>query len=321
MAFGSVWLCAAGPATGPALTQPGWHGTLSRRSGNPANRSMQIKKAIITAAGKNQRTLPLQTLVDRDGQPKSALAIIIEEVLKAGVEDIGVVVCPGDAAAYRAAAGGYANRLTFMEQPAPLGYGHAVWCAHAFTGPEPFLLLVGDHLYLSDGAKGCAQQLVEAAVAEACAVSAVQATHESKLPYYGAVGGQLVAGRKGLYHISQVIEKPTPTEAEQKLIVPGLRAGHYLCFFGMHVLTPAVMEVLGEDVAAAGPNGGVHLSPALARLAVRERYLACELQGRRFDSGVKYGLLTAQLALALAGHDRDEVLANLVDLLARTPAR
>src|SRR5487761_2365146 len=107
---------------------------------------MEIKKAIITAAGKNQRTLPLQTLVDRDGQPKSALTIIIEEVLKAGVEDIGVVVCPGDEAAYRAAAGGYASRLTFVEQPAPLGYGHAVWCAHTFTGPDPFLMLVGDHL-------------------------------------------------------------------------------------------------------------------------------------------------------------------------------
>lgn len=282
---------------------------------------MDIKKAIITAAGKHQRTLPLQTLADRDGQPKSALTILIEEVLKAGVAEICVVVCPGDEPAYRAAAGALGSRLTFVEQPAPLGYGHAVWCAHAFTGGQPFLLLVGDHLYLSHGAKGCAQQLVETAAAEACAASAVQATHESKLPYYGAVGGQLVANRTGLYEISQVIEKPTPTEAEQKLIVPGLRAGHYLCFFGMHVLTPAVMEMLGADVAAAGAEGGVHLSAALTKLAARERYLACELQGRRFDIGVKYGLLTAQLALALAGGDRDEVLASLVELLAKTPAR
>lgn len=278
---------------------------------------MEIRKAIITAAGQSQRTLPLQTVVDRDGKSKSALTILIEEVLQAGVEEIGLVVSPGDESAFRAAAGSHANRLTFLTQPAPLGYGHAVWCARTFTGRDPFLLLVGDHLYLSLGAKNCSQQLVEIAAAEACAVSAVQATHESKLPYYGAIGGQLVGNRSGLYEVAQVIEKPTPTEAEQKLIVPGLRAGHYLCFFGMHVLTPAVMELLGEAVEAAGARGGVHLSPALAKLAARERYLAAELRGRRYDIGVKYGLLTAQLALALSGQDRDEVLVGLVELLAR----
>ena len=88
-------------------------------------------------------------------------------------------------------------------------------------------------------------------------------THESKLPFYGAVGGHLVASRKGIYEVLQVLEKPTPTEAEQKLIVPGLRAGHYLCFFGMHVLTPAVMELLGED-AGSRTAKSFHLSAALA---------------------------------------------------------
>ncbi len=277
---------------------------------------MDIKKAIVTAAGKTQRTLPLQSLVDRDGSSKTALQIIIEEILQAGIDEICVVVCPGDQAAYKAAAGLHAKRLHFIEQTAPLGYGHAVHCGREFTGNAPFLLLVGDHLYLSGTQKRCAQQLVETAAAENCSVSAVQATHESKLPFYGAIGGRLVAGRKGLFEISEVVEKPTPTEAEQTLIVPGLRSGHYLCFFGMHVLTPAVMEMLAEDVARAGAKGGVHLSNALAKLAARERYLACELQGRRHDIGAKYGLLTAQLALALDGQDRDEVLTGLVELLA-----
>src|SRR5208283_944451 len=100
--------------------------------------------------------------------------------------------------------------------------------------------------------------------------------------------------------------KPTPTLAEQRLIVPGLRAGHYLCFFGMHVLTPTVMDLLAEDLAAGQTAS---LSQTLARLANRERYLACELQGRRFDIGLKYGLLTAQLALALSSPARAEALA------------
>ena len=277
---------------------------------------MEIKKAIITAAGKTQRTLPLQSLVDRDGVTKTALQVIIEEILQAGVEEIGIVVCPGDQAAFTAAAGAHARRLQFIEQTAPLGYGHAVGCARDFAGQTSFLLLVGDHLYLSGGPRRCAQQLVEIAAAENCSVSAVQATHESKLPFYGAVGGRLMAGRQGIFEISEVIEKPTPTEAEQRLIVPGLRAGHYLCFFGMHVLTPAVMDLLAEESARADRKGGVHLSTTLAKLAARERYLACTLQGRRYDIGIKYGLLAAQLALALDGQDRDEVLSGLVELLA-----
>jgi UTP--glucose-1-phosphate uridylyltransferase len=175
---------------------------------------------------------------------------------------------------------------------------------------------VGDHLYLSHGAKSCVQQLMEVAAAEACAVSAVQATHEGKLPYYGTVGGRLVSPKQRLYEVEDVVEKPTPTEAEQRLIVPGLRAGHYLCFFGMHVLTPTVMAVLGELLNNPTQGARVHLSAALARVANSERYLACELNGRRFDIGVKYGLLIAQLALALAGRDRDEVLSGLVELLA-----
>jgi UTP--glucose-1-phosphate uridylyltransferase len=79
------------------------------------------------------------------------------------------------------------------------------------------------------------------------------------------------------------------------------------------------MELLAEDVARAG-QGGTHLTTALAKLAKRERYLACELEARRYDIGVKYGLLTAQLALALDGQDRDEVLSGLVELLARRGA-
>jgi UTP--glucose-1-phosphate uridylyltransferase len=276
---------------------------------------MKITKAIIPAAGRQQRTLPLQTLVDRDGVQKSVLQIIVEEALQAGVEQICVVVCPGDETAFAEAAGDHAGRLKFVHQAEALGYGHAVYCARDFAGNEPFLHLVGDHLYVSRGAKGCAQQLVEVAQAEACAVSAVQPSRESLLPYYGTVGGRRVPGRQDLYLIEDVIEKPTPTEAEQRLIVPGLRAGHYLCFFGMHVLTPAVMETLERRVAAAGGQGGVDLSGALAELATRERYLALEAQGWRYDVGVRYGLLTAQLALALSGKDRDAVLSQLLELL------
>ena len=277
---------------------------------------MKVTKAVITAAGKNQRTLPLQTLVDRDGVSKSALLILAEEITAAGIEEIAVIVCPGDETAYTAAASQLAGRMRFIPQSESLGYGHAVHCASAFTGNDPFLLTVGDHLYTSRTEKSCTAQLLETAEAGKCSVSAVQATHESKLPFYGSIGGRRVQGSDRLYEVETVIEKPTPTEAEQKLVVPGLRAGNYLCFFGMHVLTPSVMETLGRQMK----DGRADLSAALAETARRERYLAHELQGRRHDIDLHYGLLATQLALGLAGKDRDEVLSLLVELLAQSQA-
>lgn len=276
---------------------------------------MRVTRAVITAAGRSQRTLPLQRMVDRDGAPKSVLGIVVEEALRAGVDEICVVICPGDAAAFAAAAGEHAGRLRFVEQAEPGGYGHALVCARAVVGDAPFLHLVGDHLWRSRGERGCAEQLVAVAQAEACAVSAVQPSRESQLPAYGAVGGRLLPGRQDLYLVETVREKPTPTEAEQRLAVPGLRAGHYLCFFGMHVLTPGVLEILERRLRDAADPTAITLSDALDELAGHERLLALSNLGTRYDVGHKYGLLTAQLALALGGVDRDEVLVALVELL------
>ena len=276
---------------------------------------MQISRAVVTAAGPDQRRLPLHRFVDQDGSEKLALQIIIEEILAAGIERICIVVRPGDSAAYAEAASEHAGILEFVEQPEPRGYGEALVRAADFVGDEPFLHLVSDHLYLSGESRRCAQQLVETARIADAAISAVQPTRESMLSYYGTVGGRLVAGEKDLYEIEDVLEKPTPTEAEQRLIVPGLRASHYLCLFGMHVLTPTVMEILGRHVAASGGEP-VTLSPALDELAGSQRYLAKILNGVRYNIGLKYGTLFAQLALSLSGDDREEILAKLVELLA-----
>lgn len=277
---------------------------------------MKIRKAVITAAGRSQRGLPLQTLVDRDGVQKSALRIILQEAISSGVEEVCAVITPGDQKLYAEAAGELAGRLQFVEQKDALGYGHALHCANAFVASDPFLHLVSDHLYLSRSGNRCAQQLVAVAESHNCSVSAVQPTRENMLSYYGTIGGRRVAGQNTLYEVEQVVEKPTPTEAEQTLLVPGLRAGYYLCFFGMHVLTPAVMDLLGGSLARIKPGERLALSPALAELARKERYLALEVQGSRYNIGVKYGLLTGQLALALDGNDREEILAQLVELLA-----
>lgn len=276
---------------------------------------MKITKAVITAAGKDQHHLPLQTLIDRDGKEKSVLQILVEETLSSGIEEICVVVQPGDESAYSEITGDHAGRLNFVAQEQPLGYGHAIYCAKDFTQNDPFLHLVGDHLYVSRHQKSCSQQLIEVAEAESCAISAVQATRENLLSYFGTIGASRVQGMQDLYRIESVVEKPTPTDAEQRLIIPGLRAGYYLCFFGMHVLTATIMEILGQLIEETDPTQKVTLSAALNELAKREQYLALGKSDLRYDIGVKYGLLMAQVALALNGSDRDEVLTKLLELL------
>jgi UTP--glucose-1-phosphate uridylyltransferase len=269
---------------------------------------LRIKKAVITAAGPNQRALPLQTLIDRDGQEKPVLCILIEQSLAANVEEICVVVCPGDEARYADAAGRHASAVRFVLQPEPAGYGNAILCARPFTGDDAFLHMVGDHLYVSAGTEPSTHRLVALAEAAECSISGVQSTRENLLPRFGTVAGRRVEGRSDLYRIDTVIEKPTPTEAEQRLMVPGIRAGYYLCFFGIHVLTPAVMDILEK--------GAPTLSAALAELSRHEQYLALEDEGRRYDLGAPYGLLVAQLALALNGQDRAQVLSQMLELLA-----
>jgi UTP--glucose-1-phosphate uridylyltransferase len=275
---------------------------------------MKINKAVITCAGPDQRTLPLQRLINRDGKEKSVLEILIEEVLNSGIEKIGCVIFPGDEKNYRDVIGEYARHVLFISQKEALGYGHAIYTASDFVGNEPFLHLVGDHLYVSKNELSCAAHLVSVAEKEACSISAVSAIRESNMPNYGVIGGKRVKATSDLYKIDNVVEKPTPTEAEQRLFVPGLRSGHYLCFFGMHVLTPSIFNILENNLKNLPKGNKLNLSQSLNELARHERYLALEKRDWRYDVGTKYGLLKAQIALALSGKDRDQVLSELLEL-------
>src|SRR4051812_31867683 len=171
-------------------------------------------------------------LVDRDGLTKPVLQIIAEEALESGIEEICVVSAPGDEAVYRRHFRLYAEnlrsahrgaewaeeqarrldemeqRLRFAVQPEPEGYGHAVWCARPLVGDDPFLLLLGDHLYVSSRPERCARQLLGLAAAEECAVSAVQATREHLIHHYGTLTGKRLPQRPDVYSIDEIIEKP-----------------------------------------------------------------------------------------------------------------
>jgi len=280
---------------------------------------MQVRKAVITAAAPNQNQLPTQQLVNRDGQDKTALQLIVEECLSAGVETIGVVIRPGDQPAFEKAAGSLAGSLHFAFQDQPRGYADAILQAESFVGDAPFLHLVGDHLYLSGTEDSCACQLIQVAGEFDCSVSAVQATHETKLPYFGIVSGTHVPGADGVYEVARVAEKPTPTFAEQELVTAGLRSGRYLGFFGMHVLTADIFDALRgviDEPSIRRPT----LSDALDDFRTQHKYMAFEVDGTRYHLGIPYGLLIAQLAIGLSGKDRDHILTELVELLAQRTA-
>ncbi len=311
---------------------------------------MKIRKAVITAAGRGVRLYPatdtvqkgMLPLVDRDGLAKPTIQIIAEEALDSGIEEICVVCAPGDEVQYRQQfkrlrknlLEAYAEvewaqdqaeridnldkRISFVQQEEALGYGHAVYCAQSFVGDEPFLLLLGDHVYLSNTAgMRCAEQVIRVAQEEECAVAAVHATREHLIGHYGTLCGKREHDRPGTYQIEKILEKPSLSLAELELLTPGLRTGFYLCFFGMHVLSPTIFEILGRTLANEDrTEKAVQLTPALDELARHEKYLALEVQGTRYDTGAKLGLLQAQIALAMAGTDREELLTTIAGQLA-----
>jgi len=308
---------------------------------------MRIKKAVITAAARGERLYPVADtiqkamlpVVDIDGLHKPVIQIIIEEAFASGIEEICIVCAPGDGKRYIDAFASLRDnlvksfksvdwakeeaekidqllsRIQFAEQQEARGYGHAVYCAKEFVNNEPFLLLLGDYLYVSYlNQKRCAAQLIDLATKEACSVSAVNPTIEHQIHRYGTLTGKHLPNSEGVYQIEKLIEKPSLSTAELELQTPGLRAGYYLCFFGIHVFTPLVFELLEKETKKEDAN--ILLTPVLQNLAVTEKYLALEVKGKRYDLSRKNGLLRAQIALGLAGDAHDETLTTIVELLA-----
>lgn len=273
-------------------------------------------KAIITSAGVYHRHLPVQTLTGREGYPVTTLFSQIQELVEAGIQEIGMVVSQGTESLYREAAGEHVDKLSFIVQRERLGYGHAVSLTRDFVGNDDFILMVGDHIFVSqDPNKNCVTQVIEPYLQENCPVSAVQSTHESQIGFFGTIGGEFFDANRSLYRVNQVIEKPTPTEAEEHLWMPGMRSGYYLCFFGIHLLTPRIFDYLNP---IENTDKFIGFSEALQAYGREGQYLAVELKGKRYDLENRHGLLFAQLALALDSKHREEVLTGLIELLATT---
>jgi UTP--glucose-1-phosphate uridylyltransferase len=234
----------------------------------------------------------------------------------AGISEVAVIHHPDDGDLYLGAAGPYKQRLTMIGQDNPRGFGDAVLRARDFVSGDPFVLLVCDHVFLSTHQKlSCVAQLVKLYDRLQCPISAVQSTHESQVTSFGVVSGEPVSQLPGVYKVWQVREKPTPTEAELHMRVPGNRSGYYLGFFGIHLLDQEIFSMLE---ALEDENSMLGLSPALDALARQGHLHAAILEGRRFDLEAQYGLLQAELAMALSGSNRETILSHLVRVLAES---
>ena len=172
--------------------------------------------------------------------------------------------------------------LISLRQKNPMGLGHAVLCAEPAIGNEPFAILLGDDLMNS--AVPCTRQLIDIYERENASVVGVMEVPAQEVSKYGIVGGKMLNPK--LMHVTALVEKPQPAAAPSRLAIPG-----------RYVLSPAIFDCLRET--KPGKGGEIQLTDGLQLLAQREKLLAFQYEGTRYDSGDRLGFIDATLAFAL----------------------
>ena len=294
---------------------------LQRDLGMPALKmtitpQQKVRKAVIPAAGFGTRLFPatkatkkeLFPVIDRDGIAKPAILIIVEEALDAGIEEVLIIVQKNDLDDFHslfreqisienynklsAQFQEYSRRLleigrrvTFVEQTAQEGFGHAVYCAREAIGDEPFLLMLGDHIYRSGREASCARQLLEAYQRHGQSLVGLRRTPESEIGSFGTVTGVWLEN-ESLLNLSEFAEKPTPDYARTNLRVPGLPEGEYLTLFGQYIIKPKLFDYLQENIQNnVREHGEFQLTSALDRLRQEDGFMGLVIDGTRFDIG------------------------------------
>jgi UTP--glucose-1-phosphate uridylyltransferase len=176
--------------------------------------------------------------------------------------------------------------IVTVRQQEPMGLGHAIWCARAFVGDDPFAILLPDDLVLSE--TPCTQQLAEAYYQTGGCVVAVTEVPRDQTNRYGILDIGADDGR--LVEVKGLVEKPKPEDAPSNLSI-----------IGRYVLRPEVMQYLG--MLERGAGGEVQLTDAMAKLIGQVPFHGLRYEGRRFDCGDKIGFLEAQIAFALKRPD------------------
>ncbi len=297
-----------------------------------------IQKAIIPIAGYGTRLFPatkavpkaLFPIIAADGIAKPVIQLIIEEALSAGVEEVCIVAQPQQvdpitdyfsgtvadailekvelaAQAYRLAEIG--QRLHFAIQEKPEGFGHAIYCAKDFAAGEPVMILLGDHLYISESETSCAKQLMDVYSQVKQSVTSLDLCHENELSLNGIVHGSPSAESARLFTLAQISEKPTVEFAQKHLRVEGIPEAQYLCNFGIDLLTPLLFDILDYNYRhRIVTHGEIQLRDAMAEMIKQEGMSGYRVAGQRYDTGNPQELLRTVNAFGLQGPYRDVLL-------------
>ncbi len=273
----------------------------------------KLRKAVLPVAGLGTRFLPATKAMAKEMLPvvdKPLIQYAIEEARAAGIEQFCLVSGRGKTAlidhfdvAYELEANlrerGKTDMLDLLDamkvppgsiatvrQQVPLGLGHAIWCARAFIGNDPFAILLPDDLVLSE--TPCLKQLADAYAQTGGNVVAVTEVPREQTNKYGILDIGADDGR--LVEVRGLVEKPKPADAPSNLSV-----------IGRYVLLPEVIEHLSRMERGAGNE--VQLTDAMARMIGHTPFHGLRYEGRRFDCGDKIGFLEAQIAFALKRPD------------------
>jgi UTP--glucose-1-phosphate uridylyltransferase len=286
---------------------------------------MKVKKAVIPAAGLGTRFLP-----STKAQPKEMLNIfdkpsiqyIVEEAVEAGIEDILIILGRNKKSIEDHFDKSYEledklkskpkkellegvekisnlGNIHYIRQKEPLGLGHAIYCAKAFVGNEPFAVMLGDDIVKSK--KPCIKQLIEKYEEYNSTIIGVQEVEKSEVDKYGIIKGEKINER--LYKVEDLVEKPKVKEAPSNIAI-----------LGRYVISPEIFPILQHTKPGAGNE--IQLTDGLKELARRRNVYSYVFEGKRYDVGNKLGFLEATVEFALddkeLGSTFKKYLKNLI---------
>lgn len=289
---------------------------------------MKVRKAIIPAAGLGTRLLPNTKSIPKEMLPlvdKPVIQYIVEEAVSAGIEEILIITNRGKSPIedYFDYAPDLEDRLIrdgkkdeadtvravadmadvfFLRQKETKGLGHAIWRAKTFVGNEPFAILLGDDIMLSE--KPVLKQLVEAAEEHSCSAIAVREVPDELIVKYSSVKLEEQLSER-VFRIGDMNEKPTLEEKFSNYAI-----------LGRYVLTPAIFDILAHT--APGRNNEIQLTDGMKELCRMEPMCAVDFEGRRYDTGNLKGYLEAIIDFALKNDEAGDWLRDFIKEKAKT---
>lgn len=290
---------------------------------------MKIRKAIIPAAGLGTRFLPATKAQPKEMLPivdKPTIQYIVEEAVASGIEEIIIIIGRGKRSIEDHFDKSYEledtllkkNKLDLLEevqrisnlvnivyvrQKEAKGLGHAILCAKSVIGEEPFAVLLGDDIVMSE--IPCMKQIIDVFEYYNSSVVAVQHVQDHEVSRYGIIKPKGNLNEANLFHIDSLVEKPKKEDAPSNYAI-----------MGRYVLTPQIFEILARIPYGAGDE--LQLTDAINELNKHQAVLAFKFDGRRYDIGDKIGFVKATIDFAL---ERDDISEEVYEYIQNKSER